>query len=46
VVARNRSFDSEQALFLLESELVPACLKGSVRPWVRKARTGLRKIGY
>lgn len=101
VVARNRSFDSEQALFLLgraqlvnndpegarrsleevgsrssrpeylyelavlqaqlgdresaartlqriihESELVPAYLKGSVRPWVRKARAGLRKIGY
>ena len=101
VVARNRSFDSEQALFLLgraqlanndtegarrsleevgsrsfrpeylyelaalqaqvgerelaartlqriihESELVPAYLKSSVRPWVRKARGGLRKMGY
>ena len=101
VVARNRSFDSEQALFLLgraqfvnddlegaqrsleevgsrssrpeflyelaalqaqlgdrasaartlqrvihEAELVPPYLKSSVRPWVRKARSGLRKLGY
>ena len=101
VVARNRSFDSERALYLLgrahlvnddpeaarrsleevgarssrpeylyelaalqaqlgdresaartlqriihESELVPAYLQGSVRPWVRKARAGLRKMGY
>jgi hypothetical protein len=29
-----------------ESELVPPYLKGSVRPWVRKARGGLRKLGY
>lgn len=29
-----------------ESELVPAYLQSSVRPWVRKARGGLRKLGY
>jgi hypothetical protein len=101
VVSRDRSFDSEQALFLLarahferndvaaarkaleeisgrssrpeylyqlasiqaqmgdrevaartlqriiqEAELVPPYLRGTVRPWVRKARGSLRKIGY
>lgn len=101
VIARDRSFDREQALFLLgqaqlarnegaaarqtleevgsrssrpeylfelatlqgrdgdreaaartleriihEAELVPRYLQKEVRPWVRKARAGLRKLGY
>ena len=101
VLAKNRSFDGEQALFLLgraqaaggdsqaaratleevgsrssrpeylyelaslqglagdrepaartlqriihEAELVPPYLQREVRPWVRKAQAGLRKLGY
>jgi hypothetical protein len=29
-----------------ESEYVPAYLKREVKPWVKKARQGLRKLGY
>jgi hypothetical protein len=29
-----------------EAELVPAYLKRNVRPWVRKARQGLRRLGF
>ncbi len=29
-----------------EAELVPPYLKSSVRPWVRKARQGLRRLGF
>lgn len=31
---------------LNESEYVPAYLKREVKPWVKKARQGLRKLGY
>ena len=31
---------------LNEAEYVPAYLKREVKPWVKKARQGLRKLGY
>jgi tetratricopeptide (TPR) repeat protein len=31
---------------IVEGELVPNYLKSSVRPWIRKARHGLRRLGF